>query len=155
MSNPTGSLRILMDGLVALEAVAAAACAVQVPDGVEPRVYRWRPVGQIETPCIYNWIEPSTFEQHDLVRYSDTIALTIRVGIGRGDQDEEMALVESYTDVVRSVIDPPVLRQKPLDGAATWAFRGGLRTESDDFNGVPILAIAIPYTFRLDRQLTT
>jgi hypothetical protein len=129
---------------------------VDLEETVHPdlRVYRWRPRGQPQTPCVYNWIDPTDFEQKDLANFQDTFELRCFVAIEHGDDEQEMASVEAYADAFRFTIDPALHRNPPLDGACNWAQRKRLYMAIDKFNQVDLQAIVFPVEVRLNRIIT-
>ncbi len=148
-----GSLRRLMDALVALEADAVEAIKEQMSPQDAPRPYRWKPVENAQLPALWNWIVPGTFEHHDTQTYSDTLFIVVSIAIAHAGRDEDMALIEEYADIVRTVMDPAILRRPPLDGqSASWGNRSGMRLEGDEINAVPVLTIQLPYQFELLRR---
>lgn len=156
-----GSLRLLMDEIVAAEnglnaAIAAAKTAALVPiDLPSLKVYRWRPA-QLDAPALYHSIAPSPFAQRDDLRWRDTINVLVRIAVPYGSDASEMDQLEPYSDLWRQTMDPLlVTRTKPLNGAATWAERTDMRSVEDTFNEVPYACVEFVLQARLDRMINS
>jgi len=152
-SNPVGGLTPLMDGLVSLQA-----CMNELPalDDMQPlALYRWRPSSP-DSPCLYNWLLPSTTQQKDTSRIRDTVVISTRIGQTYTDTEERMSGVEQYADAYRALVDvnfwdgqriPP-----PIAGGATWAMRTSMQSFSEDFGSVTLMGIEFLQAFWLDRH---
>lgn len=152
MTLAAGSLTLFMDALVAVENTCATK-AVSDYGLVQPRVYRWKPVGNIELPAIYNWMAPSPAEYMEVGghRHRDILNLTIRVAVARTERDEEMAKIEGYADAVREVLDAELRVPQPLGNTCKWAERPSMRMVGDEFDGAQVLAVEFALTAKLDR----
>lgn len=126
--------------LVELEGQVAAAAAAANPAD-ELRVYEWRPHGLPELPAIWNWIDDGSYEIDDTARATDVIVITATIGVKPADIAETMGRLVRLTDVFRSVVDPALWRNQPLEGTAKRAKRVVTRTEIYDFDGVPVMGM--------------
>lgn len=148
---PTGSIKVLMNELVALEKQVS-------PDLMS---YRWQP-NVAELPAIWNWVMPSPLEQKDQFRWRDEINIVAHVGIKHSDNETEMEALEEYADLFRDRIDQAFALGKmiqgykgPLNGAATKATRQNMIGPiSIDMNGIPVLAFQFMLVFELDRRIS-
>ena len=147
-----------MDSVLTLEEQVAE---LAVERGLQKlRVYRWRPLGNVELPCIFNWLDASPAEWKSATpphRRQDAFNLSVRVAVRRGDSDEMTGRLERYADCVRDVIDPAVRQGQPALFAASgvkWADRPGLNMTGEALGEVEALAIAFSLVLQVDRFLT-
>lgn len=126
--------------LVELEQqVSAAAAAIDARD--EMRVYPWRPTKPPELPAIWNWIDDGTVDVPDTARVDDIIVVTATIGVRPSDLGETMDRLVRLTDIFRSVVDPALKTNQPLDGTAKRARRIVTRTSFDEFNDQPVMCM--------------
>jgi hypothetical protein len=149
-----GSLAALLDEVGQLHGNVAA--AVEDEGLPRPRVYRWRPLGNIELPAIYNWMDPSPAEWRDAAghRHRDTISIVTMCAVRRTDSDEFMGRLEVFADCYREVVDAAYRSGQPLNNAAKWADRPMMQMADDEFDNAPVLAVKFTSIFHLDRSVT-
>jgi hypothetical protein len=131
----------MMGAIVALEqAVALAVKEGENPDD-EPRVYEWRPTGYPELPCIYNWIDDGSYEVVDTARGDDIVVVTATIGVRPADLGETMGKLMRLTDIFRSVVDPALNQNRPLNESVRYAKRVVTRNSIADFNGEYVMCM--------------
>lgn len=144
--NPTGSLRVAMDALCALEAQIND----RIPDPVRKlAMYRWRPQEMPDLPALWNWMPEAPEDKLSNAHLRDKLDLRIQVGIEHTNVDEQMAAVEDYFDIVGQVVGQALQQPAPLDETVNSADIKGARTVLDRFNQIDLLCIE----FRLELQL--
>lgn len=136
----TGSFQVVMNNLVKLEEL--------LDDSL--RVYMWRP-RQPDLPCIWNWLPSATFEQKDLGRHRDILALHTYISIRHSDAQEEMDKLMGYVDSFRELIDQELFGPRPLGGQR--AMRTGFGLEEFRFNDVPTLSARFQIQIQIDRMI--
>lgn len=138
-----GSLTTLMDALVGLEGT------------IDPnlRVDRWRPA-RIDPPHLYNWIQPSPADIPAIDIVVDQVNIAVRVIVKPQDIEDETAVMESYWDLARDVIDGDLIRpaESVLRVAAHMAKRTTMRNISDRFNDVQYLGLELMIQCELRRM---
>jgi hypothetical protein len=145
----------LMAAWVSLEEqVAVAVLSDPLPPN-EIRVYEWRPTMLPELPAIWNWIETGEYETVDTARADDEIVLRSTIGVKPGDIPESMSALARIYDHYRAVIDPALRRDPSLGGKAHMAKRTNTHSEIEDFDGVPVLCLAVLARFQLRATVTT
>jgi hypothetical protein len=150
-----GSLKSLMDGLVAVQATLPQAPAIaDLPEFLA--LYRWKP-NSGDLPALYNWLLPSTNEMRDTARVRDSIFISTRIVTAYADSEDQMAFVEAAADAYRALIDPtfwngsaPPLGFKTY---ATWGIRTSMNSVSDQLGEVPCFGIEIVQNFWLDHRI--
>lgn len=144
------NLKVVMDEVVAL--------AEEVRDEIEAqghkrlRVYRWRP-NRIELPAIYHWLAPggSPGEKHTVAHRRDTLNLLQRVAVRHTDVNEEMAQLETYSDIAVDLLDRRLDSHAPLGGHR--ANRQSMATVLDTFNDVDVLCMEYVINAEFDRVI--
>lgn len=147
---PTGSIRRVMEELVALE------------ESVHPdlRVYMWRE-NTVQLPALWNVLGPSPFQMMDLSRGRDSLLIVASIGLPQSDIFWQSTLCD-YADAFRNVIDQAFWQSRgipgnrgPLNGTATKAIRQSMSGPTvDSFNGIDAHVIQFPLTLDLDRSIS-
>jgi hypothetical protein len=127
--------------LVTLEGAVAEACERELGEGV--RVYEWRPSKMPELPAIWNWIDTGTYEIVDTARADDQLVVSSTIGVKPSDLAETMGLLMQLTDVYRSVVDPALADNPPLNGTVRYAKRMITRSATETFNDVPVMCMVM------------
>lgn len=144
--NPTGSLKIAIDALVALEQTVNVA----LPAGTsELVVYRWRPQAMPDLPAMWNWLVESPADKRDNAHMRDRLDLRAQIGVAHSAVDEQMAQIETYGDAFRAAVVPELERNCTLDGAVDRAIYRSMNTALDRFAQTDLLCLE----FRLELHL--
>jgi hypothetical protein len=130
----------MMAAIVALEREVAKAVK-EAKESDEPRVYEWRPPGVPELPCIYNWIADGSYEVVDTARGDDLVVVTATIGVKPSDIAESAGQLMRLTDIFRSVVDPALNQNGPLERSVRYAKRVITRTHIEDFDGVYVMCM--------------
>lgn len=146
----TGQIADMLAKLIELEQGVAAA-AVALDDQDEIRVYEWRPHGPPELPAIWNWIDDGSYEIDDTARATDVLVMKATIGVMPSDIAESMGRLVRLTDVFRSVVDPALWQNQPLDGTTKRAKRVVTRTGFDTFDGIPVMCMDMLIRVELPR----
>lgn len=139
--NPEGSLALLMDALYALEQTVHTDLVT----------YRWRPQSTPDLPAIWNWLLRAPKTDTSTIGVRDTLHLLAVIGIRHTNVDEQMADVETYGDAFRAVVDPAMMTNQPLSGAATKATRSEMRNSLDEFGPTGVFCVEFELHIQLDR----
>ncbi len=143
------SLSALMDEVVALEERVAE--AVEEQFGFKVYVYRWRPRGVPDFPCIYNWLAPSPAKRQTTATMRDTLNLQANCGVRWSDEETEMGELEQLADQFRLIADQDLQHNSGLGGLPHRAERPSMNSAADRFNDVPVLVLQFPLMAELDR----
>jgi hypothetical protein len=133
-------LAAMMTELVALEQRVSVAAKEADPLD-EMRVYEWRPHGVPELPAIWNWIDDGSYEIIDTARGDDVLVVTATIGVKPSNIAESMGQLVKLTDTFRSVVDPALWGNGPLNRTVKRAKRVVTRTALEDFDGVPVMCM--------------
>lgn len=143
--NPTGSLRIAMDALCALEQTISAALpaegTVAQQAARQLTFHRWRPQEMPDLPAVWNWMPESPNDKRSNAHMRDKVDLRVQIGVRHTNVDEQMAEIEIYADVGRQVFDQAFQTNCTLDGTVELAQRKSMRTALDRFNGIDVLCV--------------
>lgn len=125
---------------------------VRVLGTVDPavRVYRWRPMGRIELPAIFCWLDPSRSEWADSATRRTALQIVVTVAVKPGD--EQLGLLEDLADKLAAVLDTELKRRPPFGGVSNPK-QPGENTGTDEFNGVPVLTWEFPLELQVDRLI--
>lgn len=140
-----GYLGTLMDALVGLENTISQ----------DLHVTRWRPLS-VDPPHLYNWLVPSPADIPAVGIARDTLELSIRIVVPSSDIDEQTAMLETYYDLARDVIDSDVIRPREsvLKTAAHKAERVRSRNILDTFNDIEYLGLELVLQVELRRTFS-
>jgi len=144
----------MMAAWVALQQQVATASAADPQTG-ELRVYEWRPTSLPELPAIWNWIETADFTPIDTARADDVIVLRSTLAVKPSDLSETMQTLTRIYDHYRAVIDPALVHDPTLGGLAHEAQRSATHSEIEDFDGVPVMCLAVLARFNLRATVIT
>lgn len=136
-------LKDFMDSLAAVEqAILAPVDPALVP-------YRWRPLGRIELPAVWNWLEPSSAGWEDTATRRDQLRISVLVGVAPGH--EQLGALEELADHAREVLDSELARDTPFGVEAVR--RLGMATTVDEIGlpAQPVLCVEFPLEATLDR----
>jgi hypothetical protein len=161
---PRGSLRTVIDELVAVEqAIAAQAREVYAANNDVPvdtigevlNVYRWwRP--DMLLPAVWLWMTPGDVEgpagagEAGLCRVRGWARVTMSIGVdptatpGAG----EMLELEEYADLALPLVYAAVYSRNPLGQREARA--RGFQTVADELGGASILTLELPVEVALD-----
>ena len=135
--------------------IKAAAADDEDGPGIDLRVYPWRPSGYPELPAIWNWIDDGSYELDDTARATDTLVVTVTIGVRPADLDEIMDRLVVLTDVALGVLDPALWTNQPLGGTAKRAKRLRMATRIDQFlvndREAPVMCMDLPIEVHLSR----
>lgn len=148
-----GSLKLFMDEYVnMLGRVADRAYSADGYDLPRPRVYRWKR-GNMELPCIYNWLNTSPGEYRDVTshRHRDTLNIVTRIAAGRLEEDDDTNSLELYGDCFRELVDRELRLPQPLSNTCKWAERPSMNMAADEIDGSAVLVVEFAVLAQLDR----
>lgn len=136
----TGSLKVLMDRLVALEQTVS-------PD-LHP--YRWWHSG-MALPAIYNTMLPSATTKPDECTVRDTVRIAIRIAVDpAANHEQDMTQIEEYVDLARDVIDEALATDRI---GCSDASRVSIGPASDELGGENALVLELLIEAWLDRTV--
>jgi hypothetical protein len=144
------SLAIFMQELAILEGELRDYCVDQGLPSLA--LYTWRRPS-IMSPALYHVLASDQVSMPDMSRFQDLPTLSTRIAIAYGDESYEVdAVLMGYIDCYRQIMDPPLHDvSKPLNGAATFINRVGMRTIPENLSGIPYHAVEFLHTFQLNR----
>lgn len=150
MTLPAGaSIEIVWAELVKLEKIVAEAIDTDV------RVYDIRPDGDIQLPCIYNWMQPTRTRIPDTAFATDDFVIEATIAV-RGGHTEDVPALRQYADTFREIVTPALLGgfgTNPLNGATRRAQINRWGTVSERFNEIPVLGIQFDVGLELNMAI--